>query len=232
MRHNDTPITGGHHDTLIADANRLSITVAELKRRLQEACDAMKRHDETVEATLLAIVLQLSAFTDFIDSFDDMRAADLAAPLLKLKMALLDKRQGSPAPLLEFSKPSHRPPSTHAREAIEAWAALAMDLLMKAGKKRRDAAIEVARLLNKHRGRWPVDLVERTGRTGQVTASRVENWRDELTGKAPQSVARDYYRQHASFAAEAPITPSERADVWLRYLPTLLSKVTVSQKSV
>jgi hypothetical protein len=201
----------------VAGPDRLASQFDALIGRLRHACDEMKRHGESDEATLLAIALQLSAFTDFIDGFDHVRAAGLSAPMLKLKMALLDKSRGSPAPLLEFARPRHRPPTTHARDAVVAWAALALELSMKAGQKKGEAASAVATLLNRHRSRWPVDL------TRSVTATTVKKWRDAVTGNAEPSLVLSYYHTHAEYAADSQKSPAERAAFWRRYLPTLLA---------
>ena len=95
---------------------------------------------------------------------------DLFQPLSALMIAMHDVNQGATPSLLKPKPGRGRPPSTTGREHLKLQAAVAMQLLLDAGKKREEAARIVARGLD----RWPLE------RGDKVTWTTVDNWRYEF----------------------------------------------------
>ena len=74
----------------------------------------------------------------------------LTRPLVDIQMAFSEAERGRVVPLFQPEPLKHRPPAELRRLFVMAKVALAIDMLMKAGKKREEAAREVVKKLREY----------------------------------------------------------------------------------
>ena len=94
------------------------------------------------------VIGALGAVCEFIEAFDDFRAAQLTRPLRSIQTGLIDARNGTRNPVLKPAKFAGRPPSSQDKQRLRTYATVAMTLLMKSGRLKEQAASEVANALN------------------------------------------------------------------------------------
>jgi hypothetical protein len=140
---------------------------------------------------------------------------DLVVSLNQLLYALKDLDAGQVVPLLQPAKINNRPAAALATRLFRSMAAVLMELNQQAGLPRREAAERAARELN--------GLGYRDEAKQRITATQVENWRDNV--KAPPA-ANDQGAQRYSLALEElqklfPNKPQEAAKFLLDALPGL-----------
>ncbi len=142
--------------------------------RLREAKRLYEGEDDGGRA---GMALAVSAAADLVLSIEEMRSEDLAVPLSALAIALTDLDNGKVARGLIPKIFGNRPPDTHMRQAMRAYASIAMELLMMAGFQRGEAAhVVINFMISKG--------VKADGRR-TWTGATVANWRDQCrAGKA------------------------------------------------
>jgi hypothetical protein len=139
-------------------------------------------------------------------------APALPVALIELACALKDLDRGTVAPLLKPAEVGHRPPSPLSDELFKAIPAAAMTLQMKAGKKRDDAAGEIASRLNRMGYRHPSG--------DRLEGSQVGKWREKMmTERAAENLA--VARYQLALQQVNGMAPAEGAALLLDNIPGL-----------
>lgn len=158
------------------DQNAEANSLEALQDMLRSATDKLRAgitSDDPVSQRESALEA-LSAAIDFIDSLQTSPEG-LSSPLRRLKVALWQCKEGKEDPLFKPSPTETRPADTTAEMHTKAYAALAMDILMKNGMKKGEASRSVAKEMEKSGYKLP-------GRT-PLSGQTVKGWRDKCTGR-------------------------------------------------
>ena len=171
--------------TGVERADPISDYLRRQRRLRQKLLSATEAFEQFPDHRRQAVLVALGFIQDFLM---DIYGPSDPKPLVTLRQliyALYDLDLGATSPLLTPKKISHRSLDSLAKKSFRAFAAAAMELLVKAKVKRVEAARRVANALNQ-RGYRGV-------RNRRITANDVENWRDQLRVGSPvedQAVAR------------------------------------------
>jgi hypothetical protein len=126
----------------------------------------------------------LRALVEFLESDGESKTEGLALPIENLAANLQMLDQDRHSPMLAPSTPNSRPSNSKLTQYIQGLASGVMEIRMAVGKRKRQAAAEVAASLNTGGYRLP------TGRNDAgrlVKASTVINWRDMVIGRGEGS---------------------------------------------
>ncbi len=133
-------------------------------------------------------------------------------PLNDLLYALHDLDHGSVGPLLTPTMVSNRPGMALSEELFRAIVAATMTRLMEGGKKKKDAAREVARRLAKMGGKTASGAIVRAG--------QIEKWREKMmTERAAEN--KDVARYQEALKMLGGMKPEEAVDLLLSSLTDL-----------
>lgn len=132
----------------------------------------------------------VNAAAELVQTIREFNDEGLGKPLVALSAALADLGDGSQHPMLKPVPAKGRRLDTLARQGVRTYSAVAMELLMRGGFFREEAARQVARHLTK-RGIDTPGVKNLTWRT-------VASWRDELQNRQSKGFAADAYREYTS----------------------------------
>lgn len=142
------------------------------------------RHKSALAGREAAIVA-LNGIVEFIESVEDLKAQEFAAPLAMLAAALVDLEKGTVSGILMPVPRSGRPKDASNWEAMKGLAAATMEILM-CVFGREAAAKSVASVLER-------EGIKLDGRT-ELTWRTVAGWRDQLKSFHEDSQAKEAYR--------------------------------------
>ena len=167
----------------------------------------------------------LKATLDFLDRLQPFRGEGrglgLTRPLWDLLAALSDLDEGVTHPMLQAVETGHRGSSMQ-YQALTAWAAIAMDALMKTGT----ASDEAARRIEASR-RVAAELsairTSSGNRRNSITDTTVRSWRSDLNrnkGKKYAQIAWDRYTKQRAASTSSP----EMLASWAMQMLTRLAR--------
>lgn len=165
---------GQPSDLLLGEVAKLSLLLRISRMQFNPEADDHGRSG--VRNALIGIIHFIS--TVYGDGYE------LVSPLNQLLYGLKDLDDGRVIPLLEAATINHRPPDARETQRMKAIAAVAMELHVKAGLSRSDAAAQAARDLDKHGCRDEDDQ--------RITGKQVENWRYRAREGGSGDLARQY----------------------------------------
>ena len=158
------------------DLRTLNSGLGFLFERLRQA---QAQFEQKGDSDRQSVFSALGAFWSFITLFEKPLAENLQVPITRLQDALLMLDRGKTEPILKPVRRSGRAFSSETHASLRGHAAATVQLLQQASLARPDAREAVAAVLRQLRVR-----PERG--SGSITATTVQNWRDE--------VARDFGR--------------------------------------
>jgi hypothetical protein len=177
--------------------------------------DALRKAREVhLEDRLLGVGLAVAAVIELLGKHRSIHGEGLPEPFSDLAHGLIDLGQGRQSDLLTpLARNTTKPGKGFADELVMAYAAMAVDELMKAGETRPAAGAKVARTIKA--AKLPV-----TPRRGANLTSTVLGWRERL------SEGNENISQHAHELWREPRerlgdTPALRAEHLLRALRDL-----------
>lgn len=131
----------------------------------------------------------LNAVAEFLVSFEDFEQEGLAQPVLSVSVALTDADDGIPSQILHVKRKGGRKPESTGRKGVRAYSALTVDLLMKTGLTRREAAKRTAAKLK-------LFGVRKQGGGGpDITPETVLAWRDSIKADLGTTFAAEIYEE-------------------------------------
>jgi hypothetical protein len=182
-----------------------------LRQELLFATEALERYPDRGRP---GVIIALGALQNFLVEIYGRYDPKPLIALRQLIYALHDLDRGTTAPLLTPEKLDHRAPDPCANEAFRAFAAAAMELLMKGKVGRLEAARRVAKAL-RHHGYCNVDHT-------QITAKNVERWRDSFRAGSHENLAVERFRRLRDDAASSD--PIALATKILERLPRVVPR--------
>jgi hypothetical protein len=145
------------------------------------------------------IISALSAVHHLIRELDHSRPPALAQPLYRLRMALEDLEDGKRHNLLTPRKISKTAIENREFQTLRAYAAFALDWMIKNGQPKQQSADQIANLLNRAG-------YSKRGRDPQITGRTIIGWRDRAKSEDPNEdwIARRYrnLQKHVSADVE------------------------------
>jgi hypothetical protein len=152
------------------------------------------------DAGRIAVLRSLEAISEFLVLTIGHYPRALV-PFFELQYALLSLEYGSVDPLLAPKKVPHRPPTAPKDQALRAYASVVMELHMRAGLPRKQAASKVARMLSQGGHLTP------QGKT--ITGRIVAKWRDKMKeGPANEDEVPAHQRFKRVLANEKGLVPT------------------------
>jgi hypothetical protein len=178
--------TGDIESEALARLNYLADRTREFAEHLQNSKIALSKGGQGDR--LAGAFSALVAAVEFINSFDQFRSERLAQPFVILSHAVMDVLSGTQSDLFHVARSSNRPPLQQEMLHGRMMAAVCMEMFMKAGMSRKDAADKVSRKLALISSR---DLLS-PGRP--ITGAKVAHWRDKLSGHSGSQWGRSFKR--------------------------------------
>ncbi len=146
----------------------------ELGLKLQAAAKEFDPHSK--DGGRSSVMKSMDAICRFLLITAGIDRPTALVPLYRLQYALYDLASGSVAPMLKPKKVKHRPRGSMAAEGFRAVAAVAMDLFMKDGLSRKQAAARVAAILRR---------MGYSSGNKLIRPHMVEDWRDRMMTERP-----------------------------------------------
>jgi hypothetical protein len=162
------------------------------------------------------VSMSLTAIDDFLRPLLGREDSSVLNPFHQLQYALYDLGHGRVRRLLAPRPVSARPKNSVAIEGFRAFAAVAMDLFVKGGVPRKQAARDVARALSR--------MGYNNGPGKIITGPRVEDWRDRIMKKTPENkaAAARFHRMKKELETRYPEDLTAAARFLLARLPTVV----------
>lgn len=184
---------------MVDAAQAMLAALEQLERRLQQA---KARFDTSGRGGREGAIVAVGAAIEFVLRVDRLRDQDLAVPLAVLMGALNDLDDGRQAEILTPATFSNRHPDDWLTRSIHAHAAATLELLMRQGFGRDEAAAHIARSLKRAGFRF--------GQRRGDPKNTVINWRAKLNTEKAARFDADQYRD---LLESVEIISSDRAAV-------------------
>ena len=156
---------------------------------LNELRESKRLYEQSEDIGRAGIIYGLHAVIQFLCSFEEVEAETLAIPLSVLTAALSDHDAGIPSPLLQVNQRRGRKTDSMVRKSVRAYAALTLDLLMRTGLRREEAAKLVAAHLQK------LGVTRHGGGEHAIQSGTVIRWRDNISGDIGKGFAAEIYEE-------------------------------------
>jgi hypothetical protein len=172
----------------------------------------------------MGVLLALNATVEFVLAIPAWRENGFAQPLSHLAGAILDLDEGAVHPTLEPLKKAGRPTLTHSRSALNAYAAVTLELLIRLGEEETRAATKIANHLHSLGVRQP-------GHQRLLSAKTIQIWRDTYRTASNKSFGAQIYRELMADAVQLPDNrPAAERDLLERLSAVALSTSSAQKK--
>lgn len=184
--------------------------LAELRQRLTVAAAAFDKSAPDAGRSTLHIVL--GSLDAFMAAMLGTKNPQVLIPLRQLRYALHDLDRGKVVPLLTPRKVKGRPRDAADEEGLRAFGAASMELFIKGGIARKEAARRVAATLH--------GLGYREPQNERITPQDVEGWRDRLRSERPaDNVAAGRFHRMTTTSHHPSQDPILAAKLILQHIP-------------